>query len=269
LNICPHVQIEIFPEFINPKNAINIITQYDVVVDGTDNFDARYLISDACSALQKPLVYASIEGFQIQLSVFSYQKGHTLRCLFPERHDAPTCADNGVMSPVTQLAGNLQAMEVLKIVSGNGKVSEGVLKMVDVLNGEVSNFQFKKSDFPEQYSVKKFQEFYHCSSEMKSITVQELKEWMDSGKEFQLIDVREPEEWAICQLDSIQIPLGKLMQKVNDLDETMPTVLLCHHGFRSAQAAGLLLQHDFQEVYNLKGGIHQWAVQIDTSMQTY
>jgi molybdopterin/thiamine biosynthesis adenylyltransferase/rhodanese-related sulfurtransferase len=271
-------------------NALEVIANYDVVIDGTDNFPTRYLVNDACVLLKKPYVYGSILRFDGQVSVFDAQHGPCYRCLFREPPPpglVPNCAEGGVLGVLPGIIGSLQALETVKLLSGVGEPLIGRLVLFDGLSMRWRELKLKKhagcpicGEQPSITGLIDYEEFcgYHTNgtmaseSEMQEITVTELKARLDRGERPALLDVREQFEWNIVNLGAYGahiIPLKQLQGRENELDREQELIVYCRSGNRSAQAAEYLMAQGFRNVSNLKGGVRAWAEQIDPSLPVY
>ncbi len=253
----PNVTIHVHRLFIDSSNALDILDQYDIIVDGSDNFDTRYLINDACIILNKPMVSGAIYKFEGQVSVFNYHHGPTYRCIFPEPpapEDSPNCAEIGVIASLPGIIGSIQANEVIKLITGIGEVLSGRLMVIDTLTMHTHFFQFKLN--PANRSIKELTPtLQQCAVNMRSITYSELGTAMQQNPQIQLVDVREPEEHEISNIGGINIPLSTFATGATQLDPAKPVILYCASGVRSNKAAQLLLQQGFKNVTNLSGGI--------------
>jgi adenylyltransferase/sulfurtransferase len=275
---------------LTSENAMEIIRDYDIVVDGTDNFPTRYLINDASILSGKPNVYGSIYRFDGQVSVFDGRSGPCYRCLFPEPPPpglVPTCEEGGVLGILPGIIGNLQALEVVKLIIGKGTPLIGKLLLFDGLRMEFRELKFKKNstcpvcgDHPEITELIDYEEF--CGSPLRSplskggkeggfeTTPEELKKRMDQGVKIKILDVRENHEYKICRIDGSQlIPLGELSHRLSDLDSNLEIVVHCHYESRSVEAVKILRENGFQNVKWLKGGIDAWSEKIDSSVPRY
>lgn len=287
----PYVKFHTYETRLTSENALNIIREYDVVADGTDNFATRYLVNDACVLLGKVNVYASIFRFEGQLSVFNYadesgQRGPNYRDLFPTPPPpglVPSCAEGGVIGVLPGILGSLQANEVLKVISGVGEPLSGRLFLFDALSFETRTLKVRKDENnpltgtnPTQKALLDYEQFCGMGEDTeaayagKEISVQELKAWQDMGEPYQLIDVREPYEYEIAQIGGELIPLKEIKEQVNRLASDRRVVVHCRSGKRSADAIRQLEQaYGFQNLYNLKGGILAWAEEIDPGLAKY
>ncbi|WP_109699709.1 ThiF family adenylyltransferase [Chitinophaga deserti] len=260
------------PYYLSTANALDIIAPYDLVVDCSDNFGTRYLINDACVILSKPFIYGSIFRYEGQVSVLNYNGSGTYRCLFPEPGDAPDCNDVGVLGVLPGIIGCYQASEAVKVLTGIGEPLANQLLTVQLLDNTHQVFSFHAQ--PGNHDISALQDSYGnsvCDARtMQLLTVQELKEWLDEGRDFQLIDVREKDEWDYCHIEgAVHIPMRRVAASLSTLARDTPVAMICHHGMRSRATAELLLQAGFPDVYNVSGGIHAWAREIDTTMAVY
>jgi adenylyltransferase/sulfurtransferase len=270
---------------------LEIIGDFDVVVDGTDNFSTRYLLNDACVLLKKPLVYGSILRFEGQVAVFNYStaEGRTAnyRDVFPVPPDAasvPNCEQAGVIGVLPGIIGSLQCNEVIKILTGQGDILFDRLLIFDALSLELNIIKIKNHGAAKHIKeLIDYEEFCNGTAQQKSIrtntnelhdmkevTVKELKEMMDSGADFQLIDVREPHEFDICNLGGELIPQGDIPGSVEKISKEKKVVIHCRSGARSGNMVQWLEKnHGYSNLYNLKGGILAWAREVDPEMPTY
>jgi adenylyltransferase/sulfurtransferase len=282
LGLNPHVNYIIHNIRLSSANALDIIKDYDVVADGTDNFPTRYLVNDACVLLNKPNVYASIFRFDGQVSVFNYQNGPNYRDLYPEPPPpglVPSCAEGGVLGVLPGIVGSLQANEVIKVLTGIGDTLSGRLFSFDALNFTTRIFKIVKDktnplngENPTQTSLIDYEQFCGIPKEEKpviEITVQELKSYFDANKEFQLIDVREKHEYDFVNLGAELIPLNTILEHKDKIARDKPVVVHCKGGVRSAKAIRALEEEGFTNLVNLKGGIVAYAKEIDVSMPIY
>ena len=277
----PHVNFIVHNIRLTSENALDIIKDYDLVADGTDNFPTRYLVNDACVILGKPNVYASIFRFEGQVSVFNYNEGPHYRDLFPTPPPpglVPSCAEGGVIGVLPGIIGSLQANEVIKIISGVGDPLAGRLFLFDALTFETRTLKVHKNpETPEIKELIDYEQFCGLNlngksknKDVKEITVEELKDLRDSETEIQLIDVREEYEYEICNLDAELIPLGGILDNVDKINSNKKVIVHCRSGARSATAISQLeRKFGFDNLYNLQGGILAWADRIDSSMAKY
>lgn len=280
--INPYVTVVPHGVKLDSSNAMEILDAYDVVVDCTDNFPARYLISDATVLLRKPDVYASIFRFDGQVSVFDARKGPCYRCLFPEPPPPDTvqdCAVAGVMGVLPGIMGSLQAVQVMNLLLGTGQSLAGRLVLFNGTDMTFNELRIRKNPDcpicgknPRITKLIDYEEF--CGLKKPSVAVgeiapRELKRLMDSGEKILLLDVREPFENAYCRLESSKlIPLGELERRVGELSGDDRIVVYCHVGIRSARATEFLVSRGHR-AQNLRGGISAWAREVDPSMPTY
>ena len=270
----PHIQIVSYHTRLTSDNAMDIIREYDVVADGTDNFPSRYLINDACVLLGKPNVYASIHQFEGQVSVFNYKNangetGPNYRDLYPVP-PAPgvvqDCAAGGVLGVLPGIIGSLQALEVIKVITGLGETLSGRFYMFDALRFESRVLKIRSDPNnplngknPTIKSLIDYELFCGTKTaeqDLKEITPLELRQWMANGEEVQIIDVREPHEFAASNIGAELIPLNTIVAHAHKIASNQKVVLHCKSGARSAQAIRELQQKfGFDNLYNLKGGI--------------
>jgi sulfur-carrier protein adenylyltransferase/sulfurtransferase len=289
LDLNPSIQIDIYNEPFTSANAMQIAKDYDVVVDGTDNFPTRYLSNDVCVLLGKPNVYGSIFRFDGQLSVFDARQGPCYRCLFPEPPPpglVPSCAEGGVLGVLPGTIGTLQATEALKVLLGVGEPMIGKLLIYNALDMSFDFVKLKKNpkcricgpnaDIKELIDYEEFCGVPgHDHGDEGSagtgwdITAAELAERSRSVK-LVLLDVREPHELEISSLpNAVNIPLGQLAGRLSELNSAEEMVVLCKAGTRSARALELLVSAGFKKVKNLKGGINAWARDVDEKRPIY
>lgn len=289
----PFVQFNLHPVRLSAENALEIIREYDVVADGTDNFPTRYLVNDACVFLGKTNVYASIFRFDGQVSVFNHndgegKRGPNYRDIFPTPPPpgmVPSCAEGGVLGVLPGIIGSLQASEVIKVITGIGETLSGRLFLLDALSFETRILKIRKDpenplngENPVQTGLIDYDEFCGISEEtfsdnsdaMKEMSVQEFQQIRDGGRPYWLLDVREPYEYEIANLGGHLIPLKELADKWDSIPRDQKVIVHCRSGKRSAQAIELLRsKFDFQNLYNLSGGILAWAEQIDPTIPKY
>ena len=287
LELNPNVKVDSYETRLTSENAMDIIKEYDVIVDGTDNFPTRYLVNDACVLLGKPNVYGSIFRFEGQISVFDASRGPCYRCLYPEPPPpglVPSCAEGGVLGILPGVVGTLQATETIKILLGKGDSLVGRLLLFDALQMQFTELKLHKNpncpvcgNNPTVKSLIDYEEFCgvgrggtNTMTEENEITVQELKHLFDTGAHVNLIDVREPHEYEICHIkDSKLVPVSQIPLRVNEFNLTDEYIFQCHTGGRSGWAVNFLRQLGFKKVKNLTGGIEAWATEIDPSMPRY
>lgn len=267
------VRFEVYKTHLSSSNALEIVDQYDLVVDGTDNFPARYLINDACEIKGKPFVYGSIYKFEGQVSVFNFGGGPSYRCLFPEPPSpgqVPNCSEIGVIGVLPGLIGTMQASEALKILSGVGDPLSGKLMMLNTLTMEshIISFQRNTEAAPVTELID-YEDFCGTNKKrIKEVEPAQLKRWMDAG-EIRVLDVREHSEAGICKITDWIIPLGELENNLPDIGFDERIVVHCHHGGRSAKAVEVLESKGYNNAYNLVGGIHAWSTDVDDSVPVY
>jgi adenylyltransferase/sulfurtransferase len=280
----PHVRIEQFPVRLTSANALEILKDFDVVVDGSDNFPTRYLVNDACVLLGKPDVYGSIFRFEGQVSVFGVDGGPCYRCLFrdpPPRELAPSCEEAGVLGVITGIVGSLQALETVKLITGAGQPLVGRLLLVDALAPRFRELAVRRDpDCPvcgERPTIRTLIDYEafcaaHGADAVAAdaeITPAQLARERGGGN-IQLVDVRERWEWEICRIGGASlIPLDELERRIGELDRDRPVVAYCHHGNRSLWARQVLLGSGFRNVRSLAGGIEAWAQEIEPGMGRY
>jgi sulfur-carrier protein adenylyltransferase/sulfurtransferase len=282
--INPHVEVHLHPTRLTSQNALEIIAQYDIVADGTDNFPTRYLVNDACVLQGKPNVYGSIFQFEGQVSVFGAQDGPCYRCLFREPPPpglVPSCAEGGVLGVLPGIVGSLQALEVLKLILGIGEPLIGRLQLFDGLKFKWRELRVRKNPAcpvcSEQRTIHQlidYERFCGITPEptVAQITARELKARLDRGDAVTIIDVREPREWEIASLAGYGaqlIPLGELPQRLSEVDTRNDVVVHCKSGARSARALQQLQAAGVDRVWNLQGGILAWSEDVDPSLPRY
>ncbi|HKW75405.1 MAG TPA: molybdopterin-synthase adenylyltransferase MoeB [Terriglobales bacterium] len=285
--INPFVNVKIFETKLTSQNALVLFADFDIIVDGTDNFPTRFLVNDACVFTGKPNVYGSIFRFEGQASVFAAKEGPCYRCLYPEPPPpglVPSCAEGGVLGILPGLVGLIQATEAIKLILGSGDPLIGRLLLVDALGMKFRELKLRKNPdcvvcgtHPTVTKLIDYEEFCGIRGEEKpvnkcavpEISVEELKQRLDAKEDFVLVDVREPHEYQICNLNGKLIPLNDLPRRVSELDPAKETVVHCRSGQRSARAVNFLRQAGFNKVSNLSGGILAWADRIDPKVPKY
>ncbi len=286
-NINPNVEVIGFEEPLSSENALEIFKDFDIIVDGTDNFPTRYLVNDACVLLGKPNVYGSIFRFEGQASVFHAEEGPCYRCLYPEPPPpglVPSCAEGGVLGILPGAIGIIQATETVKLILGAGEPLIGRLMLYDALGMSFREMKLRKDpncpicgENPTVTELIDYQEFCGIpqaqaveeENNVPEITVQELKQKMDNGDNVNVLDVREPHEYEVANIGVKLIPLGELPQRIAELDSDENFAIHCKSGARSAKAVKLLQDAGFQNAYNVKGGITAWSEEIDASVPKY
>ena len=283
--INPHLKLVKHEVALSSENALDILKDYDLVVDGTDNFPTRYLVNDACVLLGKPNVYGSIFRFEGQATVFAYQGGPCYRCLYPEPPPpglVPSCAEGGVLGILPGTIGLIQATETVKLILGIGEPLVGRLLLYDALAMRFRELKLRKNpecpacgEHPTITKLIDYQQFCGIPAQEPKVTedeidVKEVKDKLDRGDQFVLIDVREPHEYQIAKIAGARlVPLGQVPQHLNEFDKNADIVIHCKSGMRSAKACGIFRQAGFEHVRNMKGGILAWSDQVDPSVPKY
>jgi len=283
----PAIEIEAFETRLTSENALDLFRDFDIIVDGTDNFPTRYLVNDACVLLGKPNVYGSIFRFEGQATVFGYPGGPCYRCLYPEPPPpglVPSCAEGGVLGVLPGIVGAIQAMETIKLILGTGEPLVGRLLLFDALSMRFRELKLHKNPAcpacgPNRTITKliDYEEFCGIRGEeapaltngIPELTAREVKARLDHGEDLFILDVREPHEYQICNLQGKLIPLGELPRRVHELDSSREMVVHCRSGKRSADAIQFLQKAGFKKLWNLKGGVLAWADEVDPSMPKY
>ena len=293
-DINPHVKIEAYETRLTSENALELFREYDMVVDGTDNFPTRYLVNDACVLAGKPNVYGSIFRFEGQASVFWAARGACYRCLYPEPPPpglVPSCAEGGVLGVLPGIIGAIQANEAIKLILGGGEPLINRLLLFDAWKLRFRELKLRKDpacpvcgENPTVKELIDYEQFCGLRPEapavqtnaetegrMEEITATELKERIDRGDDLQIIDVREPNEYDIARIpNAALIPLGQVTQRMGEIDESRETVVHCKGGVRSARAIEALTRSGFKgKLVNLKGGIAAWSNDVDPSVPKY
>ena len=281
-DVNPHVHVERYDTRLTSANALEIIGDYELVIDGTDNFATRYLTNDACLLLGKRNVYGSIFRFEGQASVFADRDGPCYRCLFPEPPPpglVPSCAEGGVLGVLPGIIGTIQATEALKLLLGVGDALIGRLLLVDTLRMAFRTMQLRRDPLCPGCGTREIQELIDydefCAGagsddEIAEITPTALVERLRRGDPVDVIDVREPHEWAIGRIDGARlVPLGTLAEAIPTLDRSRDIVVHCRTGVRSTNAAHQLRAAGFRRVWNLTGGIHRWSDEVDPRIPKY
>jgi sulfur-carrier protein adenylyltransferase/sulfurtransferase len=286
-DINPNVNVETFGEPLSSENALEIFEDFDVIVDGTDNFPTRYLVNDASVLTGKPNVYGSIFRFEGQASVFYAEEGPCYRCLYPEPPPpglVPSCAEGGVLGILPGAIGTIQATETVKLILGIGEPLIGRLLLYDALGMSFREMKLRKDpncpvcgENPTVTELIDYQEFCGITQqgaqaqtgEVPEITVQELRGRLENGNKVSVLDVREPHEYEVANIGARLIPLAELPERLMELDRDETLAVHCKTGGRSARAVKLLRDAGFQDVYNVKGGIDAWSEEIDPSVPKY
>lgn len=285
LALNPHVNVIAYNDKLTSENALEIFKQYDVVADGTDNFQTRYLVNDASVLAGIPNVYASIYRFDGQVSVFNYKNGPNYRDLYPTPPPpglVPSCAEGGVLGVLPGIMGCLQTNEVIKIITGIGDTLSGRLFTFDALGFTTRVFKVLKDpsnpltgDHPTQTELIDYDFFCGIpqvqaqEQSLKEMDVHELKKWMDEDKEFQIIDVREPDEYDLVNIGCQLFPLNEVLDHCDEIKKDIPVVVMCKGGVRSARAIAALKEKGYDNLINLKGGIMAYVNEIDPSLPVY
>ncbi|MGA2383050.1 MAG: molybdopterin-synthase adenylyltransferase MoeB [Gemmatimonadales bacterium] len=284
----PHVALVHHETHLSSRNALEIFSAYDVILDGSDNFPTRYLVNDACALLGKPDVYGSIFRFDGQASVFWASRGPCYRCLYrepPPPELVPSCAEGGVLGVLPGIVGSIQALETIKLVLGEGESLVGRLLLFDALRLKFREMALEKDPecplcgpHPSIRGLIDYDAFCGVGP-LTGVAVAEpalevrpraLRAEMGGGKKVQLVDVREPFEWEICHIaGSMLIPLGELPARLAELDPRAPVVAICHTGRRSLDAARFLKSRGFADARSLNGGVALWADEVDSAMARY
>ena len=284
-DVNPHVKLELHATRLTSANALTIIREYDVVLDGTDNFATRYLVNDACVLLGKPNVYGSIFRFDGQTSVFGTEDGPCYRCLYPEPPPpglVPSCAEGGVLGVLPGLVGTVQATEAIKLLLGIGRPLIGRLLLVDALDSHFRSVKVRRDPSCPLCGTREIQSLVDydqfCSAAgadagldaIPQIEPRELAIRRASGEAIQLIDVREPHEWEIGRIDGARlIPLHRLAGALGEIDPNTPVAVYCKGGTRSALAARDLIQAGVRTVWSVSGGIVRWSREVDADVPQY
>ena len=270
----PYIKLKNYTEKLSSKNALEIIKEYDVVADGSDNFPTRYLVNDACVLLNKPLIYAAIFQFEGQVSVFNYTNndgsiGPNYRDLYPTPpppQQVPSCEEGGVLGMVAGIIGSMQALEIIKVATGIGHTLSGRLFLLDALNFETRTIKIKRQPANpvngKQPTITELIDYDHfcgmkeLQNEVKQVTPKELKEARERGEDIQVIDVREPHEYEVANIGGTLIPVATIIDNIDKIDREKKVVLHCKGGSRSTKAIKELEEKfGFTNLYNLQGGI--------------
>jgi sulfur-carrier protein adenylyltransferase/sulfurtransferase len=284
--INPNVDVQTYETRLTSDNALGILKDFDVIIDGTDNFPTRYLVNDASVLLKKPNVYGSIFRFEGQASVFDAQKGPCYRCLYAEPPPpglVPSCAEGGVLGVLPGIIGSIQAIEAIKVLLGKGDTLVGRLLVFDALRMRFRELKLRKNPEcpicgtnPTIKELIDYEEFCGLKAPSEQIgeefqvTVDELKGKIEQGPPPVLLDVREPMEWEIAHLDrAILMPVAQVPSRVNELNTADEIVVYCKTGVRSGRVTNFLRELGFRKVKNLVGGIDAWADRIQPEMPRY
>lgn len=286
-DINPYMQIDLFEEALESSNAMRVLKDYDIVLDGTDNFPTRYLTNDACVLSGKPNVYGSIFRFEGQSTVFATKDGPCYRCLYPEPPPpglVPSCAEGGVMGVLPGMIGMVQATETVKLILGAGNPLIGRLLLYDALGMKFRELKIRKDPNcpicgPNRTITELIDYHQFCgipstpaapppaSSEVEPLVV---KQWLNDGRKFTFIDVREPHEYQIARIEGTQlVPLGDVPKRLGEFDKNAEIVVHCKSGMRSAKAQKAMQEAGFTNVLNMKGGILAWSDKVDPTIPKY
>ena len=282
-DINPEIDVQLHKCRFSSENAPQLVSRYDVIVDGSDNFPTRYLSNDVCVFARKPNVYGSVFRFEGQTTVFApHLGGPCYRCLFPEPpppDSVPNCAQAGVLGVLPGIIGMLQAIEAIKMIVGVGESLVGRLLHFDALKARFRELNLRRDpecpvcgENPTIFSPIDYEQFCGARDEeaIPTMSAHELKQKMDAREPFELIDVREGFEYEIARIDGARlIPLGEIAERADELPRDRPIVVQCHSGRRSVEAVRLLQQRGFGNIYNLEGGIDAWSDQIDPGVPKY
>jgi sulfur-carrier protein adenylyltransferase/sulfurtransferase len=285
--INPYVEVQTYEAALSSENAMELFADYDIIVDGTDNFPTRYLVNDACVLMGKPNVYGSIFRFEGQATVFYAKEGPCYRCLYPEPPPpglVPSCAEGGVLGVLPGVIGVIQAIETVKLILGKGDSLIGRLLLFDALKMKFRELKLRKNpecpvcgENPTIHELIDYQQFCGVTPHAEvsvgaefEITPRELKAKMDRGDTFVLVDVREPEEYAICRIPgSTLIPRATLPERIHELSSADEIIFHCKSGARSSMAVEFMKQAGYRKVKNLVGGILRWSDDVDPSVPKY
>lgn len=279
----PRVDVQKHNTRLRSDNAMKIFREYDVIVDGSDNFPTRYLINDACVLLKKPMVYGSIFRFEGQVAVFYVSGGPCYRCAYPEPpppHLVQNCEEAGVLGVLPGIIGTLQATETIKLITGIGRPLAGRLVIVDALEMHFREVRLKRNMYcpacgnnPTITQLIDYEEFCGMTrpktEKRDNISVEELRQRLEHGDNIFILDVREPEEYRLANIGGHLIPLNELPNHTDELNPQQEIVVMCHHGVRSTYAVEYLRQRGFTNVKNLEGGIDAWSNRIDHRVPRY
>lgn len=286
-SVNPTVEVKIFNTRLSSDNILSLITDYDIVIDGTDNFPTRYLVNDACVFQKKPNIYGSIFRFDGQATVFYPFKGPCYRCLYPEPPPpgmVPSCAEGGVLGVLPGIIGVIQATEAIKLIIGKGESLIGRLLLYNALKMEFREVKLKRDpqclvcgDHPTIRSLIDYEAFCglgrgeeSTASSEHDLSASEVKTLLERGKGVVLLDVREPHEYEIVHIEGARlIPLSELHLRTDELDTADTIIAYCHHGHRSLQAIKTLEHFGFKKLKHLQGGIDAWATEMDSEMARY
>jgi molybdopterin/thiamine biosynthesis adenylyltransferase/rhodanese-related sulfurtransferase len=273
------IEVVTHPVRLSRENAMDIMSKYDLVVDGSDNFATRYLVNDACVLLGKPFAFGAVYRFDGQVSLFHYKEGPCYRCVFP----APPafvadCREGGVVGVLPGIIGSLQALEAIKVIVGTGDTLSGRLLLFDGLRTTFREIAVaRNASCPacgDERTITELTDYdalcgTPSSDPVPEMSASELHARRASDPPIQLLDVREPHEREIANIGGLQIPLGELPERLGELDRDRDTVIYCRTGVRSALAVRVLRTEGFTNVWNLRGGIYAWSDEVDSSVTKY
>jgi molybdopterin/thiamine biosynthesis adenylyltransferase/rhodanese-related sulfurtransferase len=280
----PHVDLVLHEARLTSANAMGLLRDWDVVVDGSDNFPTRYLVNDACVFLGIPYVYGAVFRFDGQVSLFATLGGPCYRCLFrdpPPPELVPSCDEAGVLGVVPGIIGTLQALEAVKLLMGAGEPLAGRLILFDALTTAFRELTVHRDpacpvcgDAPTIRELIDYEAFCGVTpvpaAASLEVTAAELAREMEANRELLLVDVREPMEWEVCRIEpALLVPLGSLEDRLGEIDRQRDVVMVCHHGVRSLRAALLMRNAGFSRVRSLRGGVAAWADHVDPAMPRY
>ncbi|MDR1655757.1 MAG: molybdopterin-synthase adenylyltransferase MoeB [Treponema sp.] len=285
-SINPTIKINTYNTMLTSANALEIMKDYDVVADGTDNYQTRYLVNDACVLLGIPNVYGSVFQFEGQASVFYAKEGPCYRCLYPEPPPpglVPSCAEGGVVGVLPGIVGTLQANEVIKLITGGGDSLVGRLLLFDAWKMKFRELKLDKDPHcpicgtnPTIHELIDYEQFCGLKKNteedpVETITAQELKERFDRNDPLQIIDIREPHERAIARFPNAKpVPLGQMARRIDEFDSSIDAVFICKIGQRSIFAIRALREAGYTgRLLNLKDGVNAWAREVDTTLPVY
>ncbi len=259
----PHIKIEAYNEKLTSQNALSLFNQYDLIIDGTDNFPTRYLVNDACVLTNKPYVYASISQFEGQVTIFNYtdasgKKGPNYRDLFPEPPapgSVPSCAEGGVLGVLPGILGSFQANEAIKIITESGQNLSGRLFVFNALHFTSYTLKIKANEDAPPITKLIDYDIFCGLSNIPTISALDLEKWISQNHDMQIIDVREMHEYLSENIGAVHIPLAELSQRINEINDSKKIVLHCKMGGRSAQAFEILQAHGFNNIFHVEGGI--------------